>query len=214
MDPSSTLSLLLADPAALKWLACGPVGKAGAQKGWHSCSGGLWRVALRSWALYPNTASPSMKREKGARFNQSTPTISPIPLWGRKTGLETYRLERVGPDTDLGLTSAWLPEGRGGWLCVITSWLTLAHPPPGQLPEEILRAAEKWVAWPEDVNRSNMFCSVSLYMRAGPPLNNFLPAAQLKSQAGQWLWRPGFTSQERAWFDSTEDSCKDWGVLP
>lgn len=81
--------------------------------------------------------------------------------------------------------SAWpqcnSPKAEG--LCVTTSWLTQALPPPGQLPVETLMGTEKWEAQPEDVNRSSMFCSVSLYIQPEPLLNSFLAAVQLGSQA-------------------------------
>lgn len=78
----------------------------------------LWRPlrGAPSRALYPSTACRSMKWQTGAGFQgaetQCLPTNSPLPSLGRRAGLETYRLERVGPD--LGLTSAQRPEGRGG----------------------------------------------------------------------------------------------------
>lgn len=108
---------ITAHPAALEGPARGPVGKAEVRKCWHSCSGGLWGVPP------PELSTPALragawngKQALGAREQKLSvsPPIAPLPSLGRRTGLETYRLERVGPDTDLGLTSAQRPEGRGG----------------------------------------------------------------------------------------------------
>lgn len=83
-----------------------------------------------------------MKWEKSSARGQKPIYPNPTPpIWGRRTGLETCKLERVGPESQLGLISMQLPEDKGG--CVssypASPWPTL-H---GQLPQEILPATEK-----------------------------------------------------------------------
>lgn len=89
-------------------------------------SGGLWGAPLPELFAQYCVRQHEMGKVKckGAETHLSPPHP---PIWGRRTGLETCKLGRVGPESQLGWISTQLPKDRGG--CVsshpASPWPTL-----------------------------------------------------------------------------------------